>query len=89
VVAGTGEKVYALTPFDRDGVAAEYAVVSTAVLAPKPARLSHLEAATLPMGGLGAWQQQAPPPPSVLSSSNSSPILPTCRHEQTVAYDRP
>src|SRR5690349_8218267 len=56
VVADTGEEVYALTPFDRDGVAAEYAVVPAAVLAPKPARLSHVEAAALPMGGLSAWQ---------------------------------
>jgi|SRR5690349_680881 NADPH:quinone reductase-like Zn-dependent oxidoreductase len=56
VVADTGEEVYALTPFDRDGVAAEYAAVPAAVLAPKPARLSHAEAAALPMGGLSAWQ---------------------------------
>jgi NADPH:quinone reductase-like Zn-dependent oxidoreductase len=27
VVVGSGEEVYALTPFDRDGVAAEFAVV--------------------------------------------------------------
>ena len=56
VVDGSGEEVYALTPFDRDGVAAEYAVVPTTVLAPKPSRLSHVEAAALPMGGLTAWQ---------------------------------
>jgi NADPH:quinone reductase-like Zn-dependent oxidoreductase len=56
VVADTGEEVFALTPFDRDGVAAEYAVVPSAVLAPKPASLSHVEAASLPMGGLSAWQ---------------------------------
>jgi NADPH:quinone reductase-like Zn-dependent oxidoreductase len=56
VVVGTGEEVYALTPFDRDGVAAEYAVVPADVLAPKPLRLSHVEAAALPMGGLTAWQ---------------------------------
>jgi NADPH:quinone reductase-like Zn-dependent oxidoreductase len=56
VVVDTGEEVYALTPFDRDGVAAEYAVVPSAVLAPKPPRLSHAEAAALPMGGLSAWQ---------------------------------
>ena len=56
VVAGTGDEVYALTPFDRDGVAAEYAVVPADVLAPKPLRLSHVEAAALPMGGLTAWQ---------------------------------
>jgi NADPH:quinone reductase-like Zn-dependent oxidoreductase len=56
VVVDTGEEVYALTPFDRDGVAAEYAVVPVAVLAPKPASLDHVEAAALPMGGLSAWQ---------------------------------
>src|SRR4029079_4182571 len=56
VVVDSGEEVYALTPFDRDGVAAEYAVVPTEALAPKPSRLSHVEAAPLPMGGLTAWQ---------------------------------
>jgi NADPH:quinone reductase-like Zn-dependent oxidoreductase len=56
VVEGTGEEVFGLTPFDRDGVAAEYAVVPLAVLASKPAALSHVEAAALPMGGLSAWQ---------------------------------
>ena len=56
VVVGSGDEVYALTPFDRDGVAAEYAVVPADVLAPKPSRLSHVEAAALPMGGLTAWQ---------------------------------
>ena len=56
VLVDSGEEVYALTPFDRDGVAAEYALVPERVLAPKPARLSHVEAAALPMGGLTAWQ---------------------------------
>jgi NADPH:quinone reductase-like Zn-dependent oxidoreductase len=56
VVVESGDEVYALTPFDRDGVAAEYAVVPADVLAPKPLRLSHVEAAALPMGGLTAWQ---------------------------------
>jgi NADPH:quinone reductase-like Zn-dependent oxidoreductase len=56
VVVETGEEVYALTPFDRDGVAAEYAVVPAAVLARKPRTLSHVEAAAVPMGGLSAWQ---------------------------------
>jgi NADPH:quinone reductase-like Zn-dependent oxidoreductase len=56
VVVDSGDEVYALTPFDRDGVAAEYAVVPAEVLAPKPSRLSHVEAAALPMGGLSAWQ---------------------------------
>src|SRR5205085_10053807 len=56
VAVDSGDEVYALTPFDRDGVAAEYAVVPADVLAPKPLRLSHVEAAALPMGGLTAWQ---------------------------------
>lgn len=56
IVVDSGEEVYALTPFHRDGVAAEYAVVPADVLAPKPTRLSHVEAAALPMGGLTAWQ---------------------------------
>jgi NADPH:quinone reductase-like Zn-dependent oxidoreductase len=56
VVVDTGEHVFALTPFDRDGVAADYAVVPTAILAAKPRNLTHVEAAALPMGGLSAWQ---------------------------------
>ncbi|MBV8258382.1 MAG: zinc-binding dehydrogenase [Actinobacteria bacterium] len=56
VVAETGEEVIALTPFDRDGVAAELAAVPRALLAPKPAGLSDAEAAALPMTGLSAWQ---------------------------------
>ena len=56
VVESSGDEVIALTPFDRDGVAAEWAAVPTAVLAPKPSGLSHEEAATLPMPGLTAWQ---------------------------------
>ena len=52
----TGEEVWALTPFDRDGVAAEYAAVPADVLAPRPQSLSHVEAAAVPMTGLSAWQ---------------------------------
>jgi len=51
-----GEDVFALTPFDRDGVAAAYALVPAEVLAPKPGSLSHIQAAALPMPGLSAWQ---------------------------------
>jgi NADPH:quinone reductase-like Zn-dependent oxidoreductase len=51
-----GDEVFALTPFDRDGVAADYAVVPAAVLAPKPRALTHLESAALPLPGLSAWQ---------------------------------
>ncbi|MEV6968916.1 zinc-binding dehydrogenase [Hamadaea sp. NPDC051192] len=48
--------MFALTPFDRDGVAAEYALVPVEMLARKPGSLSHVQAAALPMPGLSAWQ---------------------------------
>jgi NADPH:quinone reductase-like Zn-dependent oxidoreductase len=51
-----GAEVFALTPFDRDGVAADYALVPVAVLAIKPRSLSHVQAAAVPMPGLSAWQ---------------------------------
>ena len=51
-----GDEVFALTAFDRDGAAAEYVLVPVAMLAPKPTKLSHVEAAALPMAGLTAWQ---------------------------------
>jgi NADPH:quinone reductase-like Zn-dependent oxidoreductase len=51
-----GDEVFALTPFDRDGVAAEFAVVAAALLAPKPMALSHVESAALPLAGLTSWQ---------------------------------
>ena len=64
VVADTGEvdqvavgdAVFALTQFDRDGVAAEYAVVPVDVLAAKPRSIGHVEAAAIPMPALSAWQ---------------------------------
>jgi NADPH:quinone reductase-like Zn-dependent oxidoreductase len=51
-----GDEVFALTPFDRDGVAAEYAAVPASVLAPRPRALTHEESAALPLPGLSAWQ---------------------------------
>jgi NADPH:quinone reductase-like Zn-dependent oxidoreductase len=51
-----GDEVFGLTPFDRDGVATEFATVPAAVLAPKPATLGHVQSAALPMPGLTAWQ---------------------------------
>jgi NADPH:quinone reductase-like Zn-dependent oxidoreductase len=51
-----GDEVYAMTPFDRDGVAAEYAAVPAATLAPKPSTLSHVESAAVPLPALSAWQ---------------------------------
>jgi NADPH:quinone reductase-like Zn-dependent oxidoreductase len=51
-----GDEVLALTAFDRDGAAAEYALVSASLLASKPAALSDPEAAAIPMPGMTAWQ---------------------------------
>ena len=51
-----GDAVYALTPFDRDGAAAEYVAVPATYLSVKPSALSHAESAALPMPGLTAWQ---------------------------------
>jgi len=57
-VAGValGDEVYALTPFDRDGAAAEYVAVPADVLAAKPTTLGRIETAAVPMPGLSAWQ---------------------------------
>lgn len=51
-----GDEVFALTPFDRDGVAADYAAVPASVLSPRPRALTHVQSAALPMPGLTAWQ---------------------------------
>jgi NADPH:quinone reductase-like Zn-dependent oxidoreductase len=51
-----GDEVFAMTAFDRDGVAADYAAVPTELLAPKPRALSHAEAAAVPLAALSAWQ---------------------------------
>jgi NADPH:quinone reductase-like Zn-dependent oxidoreductase len=51
-----GDAVYALTPFDRDGVAAAYAAVPASLLAPKPSTLDHVASAAIPLAALSAWQ---------------------------------
>ncbi len=51
-----GEPVYALSPFDRDGAAAEYTVVAKEFLAPKVQTLDHIKSASLPLAALTAWQ---------------------------------
>jgi NADPH:quinone reductase-like Zn-dependent oxidoreductase len=74
VVEASGEEVIALTPFDRDGVAADYAVVPEALLAPKPARLDHEQAAALPMPALSAWQGSSSTARSRRASASSSQV---------------
>jgi NADPH:quinone reductase-like Zn-dependent oxidoreductase len=51
-----GDAVFALTPFDRDGVARELAVVPANVLAPKPTGIDDAAAAAVPLAALSAWQ---------------------------------
>ncbi len=51
-----GDEVYAMLDLTRGGSYAEYAIVKPAEAAPKPERLTHLEAASLPLVSLTAWQ---------------------------------
>jgi NADPH:quinone reductase-like Zn-dependent oxidoreductase len=51
-----GDEVYARLDKGRPGALAELAAVDEEHVARKPARLSHVEAASLPLVGLTAWQ---------------------------------
>jgi len=52
-----GDVVFGLLPFPQGhGAYAEYVVGPTRAFVPKPDRLSHVEAAAIPMVGLTAWQ---------------------------------
>ena len=51
-----GEEVFALTLFDRDGVAADYAAVPAELLVGRPRTLEHAESAAIPLPALSAWQ---------------------------------
>jgi NADPH:quinone reductase-like Zn-dependent oxidoreductase len=51
-----GDAVYGLTDFYRDGAAAEFQLVRSSELAPKPESLDHVHAAAIPLSGLTAWQ---------------------------------
>src|SRR4051812_5168287 len=51
-----GDEVFALTPSDRDGVAADYTALPAQLLVAKPRALGHGESAAIPMPALTAWQ---------------------------------
>lgn len=51
-----GDRVFALTPFDRDGVAAGFATVPANLLVPAPQTLEPVESAAVPLPALSAWQ---------------------------------
>jgi NADPH:quinone reductase-like Zn-dependent oxidoreductase len=51
-----GDEDYALADFGRAGAAADFAVVSAALLAPRPRTLDHVASAAIPLAALSAWQ---------------------------------
>jgi NADPH:quinone reductase-like Zn-dependent oxidoreductase len=65
VIAAVGEdtvgfaidqEVYGMNDWFADGALAEYCVTQPTSVAPKPPRLTHIEAAAVPIGALTAWQ---------------------------------
>ncbi|HEY4379798.1 MAG TPA: NADP-dependent oxidoreductase [Acidobacteriaceae bacterium] len=51
-----GDEVYGLTSSEFCGAQAEFALAEAAMIAPKPHSLSHLEAASVPVIAVTAWQ---------------------------------
>ncbi|WP_282693319.1 NADP-dependent oxidoreductase [Streptomyces sp. CC208A] len=51
-----GEEVYGMLPLPYGGAYQELAVLPASAVAPRPARLSHAEAAAVPLAALTAWQ---------------------------------
>lgn len=51
-----GQEVYGMNDWFWDGALAEYCITQPGWVAPKPARLTHVEAASVPIGALTAWQ---------------------------------
>src|ERR1700722_4379201 len=51
-----GQDVYGVNDWFADGALAEYCVTTPVEIAPKPTKISHAEAATVPISALTAWQ---------------------------------
>lgn len=51
-----GQEVYGMNDWFADGASAEYCISTPSAVAKKPSRLSHAEAATVPIGALTTWQ---------------------------------
>ncbi|MFV1956660.1 MAG: NADP-dependent oxidoreductase [bacterium] len=51
-----GDEVYALSDITRDGSYAEYIAVKAGIVAKKPRSVDHIQAASVPLAGLTAWQ---------------------------------
>lgn len=51
-----GQEIYGMNDWYADGALAEYCVTQPGSIAPKPTKLTHIEAATVPISALTAWQ---------------------------------
>jgi NADPH:quinone reductase-like Zn-dependent oxidoreductase len=51
-----GQEVFGMNDWFADGALAEYCLTPFSAVAPKPPRLTHVEAASVPIGALTAWQ---------------------------------
>lgn len=51
-----GQEVYGMNDWFAEGASAECCISTPGAVAPKPSRVSHIEAATVPIGALTAWQ---------------------------------
>ena len=51
-----GQEVYGMNDWFAEGATADFCITRPEWVAPKPARLSHAEAASVPIGALTAWQ---------------------------------
>ncbi len=51
-----GQEIYGMNDWFAEGALADYCITKPEWIAPKPRRLSHAEAASVPIGALTAWQ---------------------------------
>jgi NADPH:quinone reductase-like Zn-dependent oxidoreductase len=51
-----GQEIYGMNDWFEDGATAEYCVTLASSIADKPQKLTHVEAASVPIGALTAWQ---------------------------------
>jgi NADPH:quinone reductase-like Zn-dependent oxidoreductase len=51
-----GTEVYGMNDWFADGATSEFCITQPSSVAPKPAKLTHIEAASVPIGALTAWQ---------------------------------
>jgi NADPH:quinone reductase-like Zn-dependent oxidoreductase len=56
VDVAVGDEVFGLVDVHRDGADAEYVAASAGELVPKPATITHAQAAAVPLSALTAWQ---------------------------------